>query len=62
MSENYLSDRDIQNVVREYLRDNMRIHIEQDSKFSNSESKNIDVVISLEDEVICKTEFDIIRL
>ena len=57
--DNYLSDRDIQNVVREYLRDNMRIHIEQDSKFSNSESKNIDVTVTLEDEVICKTEFDI---
>ena len=59
MSEDYRSDRDIQNVVREYLRDNMRIHIEQDSKFSNSESKNIDVIVTIEDEVICKTEFDI---
>jgi len=59
MSEDYRSDRDIQNVIREYLKEHMSIKIEQDFKFSNSESKNIDVIVTIENEVIYKTDFNI---
>ena len=56
---NYMSTQDVEKIVKEYLRDNLRIHIEQDSRWSNSESKNIDVTVRLGNDVICKNEFDI---
>lgn len=49
----------IADVVRSYLKDNLKVKVELDFDYSRRSRSNFDVIVELDGEEISKTDFEV---